>query len=229
MYKELIIEAFVKAKNQREKRGEKSPSVVAIAEDLSEYISEKEGFSLGERSFRDYKKEAEKLANKLEDINIKQFKVVIGLCKYLGYNDYEDFVSRNTSKIKKRFNLFKKNIISVSVVGISVLVLFVINSVEEERWMMWKEDHYIKVGFDKEKYDSGVLMLYDESRLKLLRIKADCNTAFFDLQGRPMVWYGKNVKKELQFFSAYGLHPETGKSLNPITRYMIRKYICKDY
>ena len=34
------------------------------------------------------------------------------------------------------------------------------------------------------------------------------------------------IKVVLQYFTALGLHPETGKTLKPITQYMIDKYIC---
>jgi len=40
------------------------------------------------------------------------------------------------------------------------------------------------------------------------------------------IWYGRNIKKELEFFTSLGLHPETGKTLDPITDYMIKKYAC---
>ncbi len=40
------------------------------------------------------------------------------------------------------------------------------------------------------------------------------------------IWYGKNREGELEYFSSQGLHPQTGKTLKPITRYMIEKYIC---
>ena len=71
-------------------------------------LKKNQKFKLGERSFRDYKNDAESLIDKNKDINIKQLKVVIGLCKYLGFNSYEDFESRNKSKAKKILVLIKK-------------------------------------------------------------------------------------------------------------------------
>jgi len=42
----------------------------------------------------------------------------------------------------------------------------------------------------------------------------------------PVVWYGKSSnKKEHEYFNRPGLHPETGKTLKPISRYIIKKYI----
>ncbi|GGK16672.1 hypothetical protein GCM10007962_08700 [Yeosuana aromativorans] len=95
MHKRLIIEAFKKGESIRKKLGEKKLSLVSIAEDLSNYILTEEGFLLGERSFRDYKNEAEKLMDDEVDINIKQYKVIVGLCRYLGYDSFKDFNSLN--------------------------------------------------------------------------------------------------------------------------------------
>ena len=46
------------------------------------------------------------------------------------------------------------------------------------------------------------------------------------MDGSERLWYGKNKNKELEYFTAFGKHPETGKTLKPITKYMIAKYIC---
>ena len=58
------------------------------------------------------------------------------------------------------------------------------------------------------------------------KINPDCEYSFFNNDGSVRVWYGKNVSKELEFFTDLGLHPETGKTLKPITQYMIDKYVC---
>ena len=95
--------------------------------------------------------------------------------------------------------------------------------------MIWDNDHYVEVKFDIEKYNISQLKYYKEERIKFFkRIEPDCNYEFFSSDGSVMVWYGKNAKKELQYFTDYGLHPETGKTLKPITDYMINKYICDE-
>ncbi|MDD7887112.1 hypothetical protein [Flavivirga sp. 57AJ16] len=230
MHKKLIIKAFDKARAERKKIGEKNPSTIHIAEDLSEYIHENEKFKLGERSFRDYKNEAENLIDKNEDINIKQLKVIIGLCKYLGFDRYEDFESRNKSKTKKLCAFFKKNRYILSTIAIISIILLIIMSMNRQCWMVWEKDRYVEVKFDTQKYSLGQMKLYNEDRIKYFKkIDADCNTEFFGPHREVKIWYGKNSKKELEFFTSVGLHPETGKTLDPITVYMIRKYICEDY
>ena len=99
---------------------------------------------------------------------------------------------------------------------------------EETRWMVWHEDHYIEVDFDSEKYKMNQLKLLKEERIELFKkILPICGeTTFFNGDGSVAIWYGKNKDKTLEYFTALGLHPETGKTLKPITGYMIEKYIC---
>lgn len=235
MHKELIIKAFKKAEEERVKSGDKKPSLVNISEDISDFIYEIEGFRLGERSFRDYRKDVLKLKNNNEDININQIKVVQGLYKYLGFNSYEDFASslnsngnnendlRITQKLPELFN--KYWIIVVS--AIFLIAVLIINSINHQKWMVWDEDHYIEVKFDTEKYDIGELKLYKKDRIdNFKKIITDCNTTFYNENGSVMVWYGKNLRGELEYFNSLGLHPNTSKTLKPITTYIINKYIC---
>lgn len=158
MHKELIIKAFNKAKELRKKCGEKKPSQISLAEDISDYIDRIKNFRLGERRFRDYYNEAEKLKSSNEDISIQQLKVIIGLCKYIGYDGYEDFVSKNISKKKKDDDGFlivtndsdengknnrkimvfiQKNRIMLSISTIIIIALFIVVSISQQRWI-WK-------------------------------------------------------------------------------------------
>jgi hypothetical protein len=57
-------------------------------------------------------------------------------------------------------------------------------------------------------------------------VTPNCEDEFFNEDGSVKLWYGKNKNKDLEYFTALGLHPETGKTLKPITQYMIDKYIC---
>ena len=75
MHKKLIILAFEKAIESRVNKGEKKPSLINVAEDLSDFVNEVSGFKLGERSYRDYNRDAKKTIDENEDISIKQIKV----------------------------------------------------------------------------------------------------------------------------------------------------------
>ncbi len=236
MHKKLIIKAFEKAKKERQKQGEIKPAVVTLSEDISDFIDKHIGFNLGEKSFRIYRNNALKVDDSKEDINIKQLDIVLGLCKYLGFEKYEDFVSslnsndktkKDTGITRKLSGLIKKNWFIIVIIT-CFIVFLIINSINKQRWMVWNVDHYVEVKFDTEKYNIGNLKLYKEERIiNFKKIKPYCNkTKFFNSDGSIKIWYGKNIKGELECFTSVGLHPETGKILKPITNYMIEKYIC---
>ena len=95
--------------------------------------------------------------------------------------------------------------------------------------MVWDKDHYKEVKIDTDKYSFDQLKIYKEERIKYFqKIEPSCEVKYFDQRGKVKVWYGKNVKGDLEIFSSFGLHPETGKTLKPITKYMIRKYFCNN-
>lgn len=101
------------------------------------------------------------------------------------------------------------------------------NYITRQRWMVWQEDHYIEVSFDSETYNMNQLKFYKEDRVLHFReVNVSCDTIFFNDDGSVKFWYGKNTNKKLEYFTALGLHPETGKTLKPITQYMINTHIC---
>ncbi|SHG89807.1 hypothetical protein SAMN04488116_2840 [Flagellimonas flava] len=232
MHKTLIIHAFKKAEEERKKRGEKKPSKVDLAGDISNFIKDEMEFGLGEKSYRDYFNEAKKLGNNLKDISIKQLKVVVGLCRFLGYKTYEEFEEsiKSESILQKLLVFLKKYKILIILFIITTAIFMVIVSVNRQRWMIWNGSHYIETKFDAEKLQQGLLKVYKEDRIKYFeKIAPDCNTEFFTEEGLENLWYGKNSLGELEYFTDLARHPETGKSLNPITSYMIKKYICEKY
>lgn len=234
MHKKLIIEAFNKAEASRKKRGEKNPSLQILAEDISEFGSTTKKFELGERRFRDYHSEAKKLEDTQKDINIKQFEVINGLCEYLGFVDYQEFeTSINNKKetaLRSLAALIKKNRITVIAMTIVAAIILVITTVNKQRWMVWKDNHYIEVKFDANEFRKGNLKMYREERIgHFEKIIPNCKTKFFKDDGNENLWYGKNIEGKLEYFTDLAKHPETGKTLKPITKYMIRKYICETY
>jgi hypothetical protein len=93
--------------------------------------------------------------------------------------------------------------------------------------MEWQETRYVETSFDAEKLKTGVLKVYKEERIESFReLFPNCTTRFFNEDGSVQVWYGKDMDGEMDFFSSYGLHPETNKTLRPITQYIIDKYVC---
>ncbi len=232
MHRLLITKTFEKVIEDERKATGIEPSLTSASKILSDYILDTQKMPFGEKSLYNYYKAS--INNENHDILIKQPKVVQALCSYLDYDSYEDFKEANgmikskkdTSKhtsIRK-----KKIIIAISFIFILLIALFM-HSFTKDRWMVWKEDRYIEVSFNPEKYNSGQLKLYDENKIEnFKKIEVDCSTRFFDNRGKVSVWYAKNHKKELEYFSNLGSHPETGKTLKPITDYMINKYVCAE-
>lgn len=245
MHKTLITLAFKKAKNERKKIGDTNPSLVRLATDLSDYVDKTNGFSLGEKSYRNYLNDAKKLKGVERDIIIKQLKVLNGLYTYLGYENYEDFISDYPPEIitiptglddgedinitiKTVWSANKKTVIISFIILLSTIIIIPLN---KTKWMVWQNGKYVETKFDTNKYKFQQLKIYNRNRI--LNFKqvdtTNCNTKFFKVNGAPNMWYGRNTKGELEYFTGYGKHPETGKTLKKITKYMIKKYICPNW
>lgn len=236
MHKTLILKAFEKAEVDRINRGDKKPSLTTKAEDISSYIAEETGFSLGNKSFRNYRKEATSKKDTNTDINISQQKVVLGLLKYLGYDNYEAFRNDNPDLKTKRLNtskppsLITKNKIALIILSAVILGFILFQYFNTQRWMSWDGKQYIETSFDEEKLEVGILKLYNHnSVINFKKTIPNCDTKFYTESGNANLWYGKNENGDLEYFTTVGRHPKTGKTLKEITDYMIRKHICADY
>lgn len=222
MHNQLVIEVFKKAKqksgtNKRHRN----------ARIISDFISEVTEEGLGEARLAQYHRIAEK---KIESIYLKAY-VEKALCNYLGYASFEEFQLAHPKDLKPThlfirllgkcwFKFILYHIVLV-LIGIGIY-----NHVKRKRWMVWEGKEYVEVKFDTDLYGTR-LRVYKKQRIKYFkRVEADCDTVFFNPDGSPKIWYGKNKDGLLQYFTDLGLHPETGKTLRPITQYMIDKYIC---
>lgn len=135
------------------------------------------------------------------------------------------------------FEEFKKKRVSKRI-SLVIMPLFVLGSVigikkvlfPDMNCMVWNKTHYEAVEYDKVKDTSEVIPLNQEVLDNFRKITA-CDTTIFFKNGdidKPIVWYGKaSNKKEYEYFNQPGLHPETGKTLKPISKYIIGKYILK--
>ena len=145
-----------------------------------------------------------------------------------------NLILQSNQETKKCFFLYRTLTASINpkilipLICISLAIGFLIIYFNQPRWMIWQNGHYIEVKLDTEKYSLNQLKLYKEDRiLNFKQIIPDCNTTqFFNLDGSENLWYGKNAKGELEYFTSLGLHPETGMTLKKITSYMIKTHIC---
>lgn len=252
MHRKLLLKAFEKAHRTLKENGMAAPSKTRCAEELSAVISET--FPYSERRLRDFYNKA--ISKNHEEVNIPQAEVVLALIKYLGHRDFREFKEesergqqfdlqiRGGETLGNKKNLGKKStqrersqpktnrkfVARIAIAGIALVVLALWGYLHfnKQRWMEWKGTQYVEVPFDSQKVNAGVLKLYSEDRIThLKKINVTADTQFFNEDGSVRVWYGKNKEGTLEYFTSYGLHPETGKTLKPITNYMIQKYIYK--
>lgn len=207
MYKKLILESFEKAKSEI---GSEKPS--SLSKHISDVLLEDYSFQVNERTLRNYNNEIEK--NDGEELNVSK-SIANELTKYLGYDSIIDYSQKN--KKGKKNKALKNYIIGVLIV---IATYFGFNA-NQKKCMIWNNDHYEKISCEKENTKP-----IDNRLLKLFK-KIDPNheTIFFNKKGDARIWYYKNEKGDLEFFTNLGLHPETGKTLKPITQYMIDKYL----
>ncbi|TCI91860.1 hypothetical protein [Tenacibaculum sp. M341] len=242
MHQKLVDQAFKKVKKKEVKNSGIPLNDTPTSENLSIILTDQYNASVSDRTLRDvyYGKK-----------NIKKEKTVLALCKFLDYEDYQDFLEKNkkesnviidlkgskssksikisTTLLNLLLNRIQKNKTSITlfcIISFAGVAYFYAST--KQRWMIWKDDHYEEVSFDTKKYELGKLKLYKEDRIKYFKkIKVNCEYDFFDESGNPNVWYGKNNFGELEIFTSVGIHPETGKTLKHITEHMIHKYICQ--
>ncbi len=228
MHKELVKQAFEEIKKIEKAKTGISPSKTGAAKLLSDFIYENQKFQIGEKSLSIFFNMANNKNN--NETVIKQPVVVQALCELLGYKNFEAFKRSKKNNLLSILMIFFKRykIVILSVLISSGILFYFFNN--RQHWMMWIDDHYEKTRFDSEKYNLNNLTPYNEDKARhFKKVEVDCDsTIFFNSKGEAIIWYGKNTEKELEYFSALGKHPETGKALRPITRYMIDKYICVD-
>lgn len=223
MHRKLVSEAFNKAK---EETG--SERVTHLAQHLSDFIVEDSKEPYGERILRD---NYNKLVKNVDEKIYLREHAAESLSHFLGYSNFADFIQNNLSSAStvntNPDNFIKKNKL-VLIIGVLIIAgLLIYNSATRQKWMVWEGDYYIEVEFDPEKYKVNQLKIFKEERIHFFKkVTPNCEDEFFNEDGSVKLWYGKNKNKDLEYFTALGLHPETGKTLKPITQYMIDKYIC---
>ncbi|AXG70026.1 hypothetical protein KORDIASMS9_02255 [Kordia sp. SMS9] len=231
MKEKLFQEAFKKAERQS---GKTTKNGVAVH--LEKVFSVELNFPTSKITFsRYYEQFIEESTDQAMSPNTE---LLNNLARYLGFQNYEDFVTNilahnnssesiDSAKENDVMRFLKKHSWLIIIILLTIITVLVIMQLNKQRWMIWDGTHYIEVSFNLKKYDLGELKLYNKDRINnLKKIEADCQTEYKKLDGTPNVWYGKNQKKELEYFTSLGLHPETGKSLKPLSDHMFYKYVC---
>lgn len=101
----------------------------------------------------------------------------------------------------------------------------------EKQCMQWQKDHYEVLACDSKVnalYAANSIEPIDEKLLDFKKIEVNNKTSFFK-NGKAIVWYCKISDTEIDCFNGNGVgyHPVLNKSLRPITKYIIDKYVPK--
>lgn len=143
--------------------------------------------------------------------------------------------TQETVKISEKDSIKKQNNVplkKIRIIGIGILIIGVLLFLNIKNWttqdcMVWKGEKYEAVDCSETiKGFADVTLPKDDKLIKEFRkIKVNDKTSFFDKKGNAKVWYIKNPNGTLEFFNQPGLQPETGKTLKPISRYIIQEYV----
>jgi len=90
--------------------------------------------------------------------------------------------------------------------------------------MQWNTNHYEVVDCSSQSSSAIDLRIpINNERLGLKKLEPKTIKTYFE-NGQPSVWYAK-IEGKIELFNQPGLHPTTGKTLKPITQYIINKYL----
>jgi hypothetical protein len=219
MYKDVIIRAFEKAAQEIIGKSTKTQRSSYI----SNVLEENYRYFVNERTLRNLYDDA-RAAEQNIDIAVKT-EHISQLCKFLGYQEYLDFEEANKIQVKqKRIYPSSKLWLPLFLI-LSLALWFSYNTIfSTASCMKWNDIRYEKTDC------SGRIeeIPYNKTIFENMRALEACDTTTFFRNGKPIVWYDKS-NGEISFFSHYGLHPENGKTLKPISEYIINKYVnsCK--
>ncbi|MBF7093512.1 hypothetical protein IUY40_18425 [Flavobacterium sp. ALJ2] len=139
----------------------------------------------------------------------------------------QSFVEEPNKPILKTNSSFMKTCLAVVLVFAGLFVIWSFN--DDENCMVWNKDHYEEIPCEQV---SNAITLFkpivikkDESLISNFKKIKVCDTTIFFKMGRPCIWYGRSFDGGYEYFTAPGLHPETGRTLKSITPYIIDKHI----
>ncbi|WP_298499838.1 hypothetical protein [uncultured Algibacter sp.] len=228
MYKEVVKQAFDKAKHDIPGRSNKTNR----SEHISNILLEDYKYQISSRTLRNLYDDSVKKNDK-EDISINS-NYIQKLCLYLGFENYNEFLKEYPNDLvgsndQKLLAIIKKNKATLIISVLTIIIVLSVTTFNKQRWMIWDDIQYIEVDFDAEKYSLSQLKIYNQDHIdNFKRVIPDCQTEFFNNDGAVNIWYGKNNSGELEYFTSIAKHPETNKTLREISDYMIKKYICKE-
>lgn len=145
---------------------------------------------------------------------------------YLGYKNYTDFERVNSKENITQINPKNKYVKVFKIASgllIFMLCFYYINHFfTDDYCIIWKGNYYETTSCKTENAIDN--RIYHVNIEKFKKVKVNEETTFFE-NGNPVIWYGKSAFGRMEYFNHRGIHPETLKELDPITEYMINKYV----
>ncbi|PQJ72318.1 hypothetical protein BTO14_03225 [Polaribacter butkevichii] len=237
MIKVLLTDFFNKIEKKEMKKNKNAQATFWVEELQEVTPTDKNYISVRKatRLYNKYIEEREQVIVKEPNKYLLDF-----MSQYLGYNGFEEYLTKqestneNTGKKKtiipkkiekKSFLKRNKKMVVIGLGFISFLLLFSLvknTANKSETCIIWKETHFEKSNCTLNKTIDNSLYKIDIENFK--KVKVTKETPFFK-NGKPQIWYGKSSKRKMEYFTQRGVHPETLKELDPITEYIINKYV----
>ncbi|WP_367768202.1 hypothetical protein AB3G33_08400 [Flavobacterium sp. WC2421] len=126
--------------------------------------------------------------------------------------------------VRKKVTIFVAVFLSLFFMGYTIKGVFFPN----KECMQWIENHYEPVRCSDDKLGivhSEIIVPIDGKVIGLVKLNSSGEHEFFKNE-KVLIWYYKR-NEVIELFNGPGFHPETGKSLKPITNYIIKKYSLK--
>jgi len=224
MLKKLLSQLFNKLENEigNDKKS-KNGNAIYFVEEILEKIYKKPSYISSKAIKGYYDKYVEEKENNSGEPST-ELKNLISL--YLEYESFLDFERKNQDKTDTHFisdlgNKIGLRRLLILTFSLAFLIIIIYGmSIIEEDCLIWKRDHYERIDC---KDEGAILMLEGINIDTFKKIEINESTIFFK-KNKPIVWYGKSINGEMEYFNSRGIHPVTGKELKPITEYMISKY-----
>ncbi|MEG1026565.1 MAG: hypothetical protein RSF34_18985 [Flavobacterium sp.] len=218
-----MVALILDFKQRPYRKFEKHYSKISEVEDIVD--KEEVIFDSKEPSVESSNNEVEK--NEIEYVNNESIEVIeteVNTPKVIGISEEVSIQKQ------KNIPLQKIGIIGIIVVIIGISVFLNIKNWTTKECMVWNGDKYEAVDCSEtiNSFAEATLPKDDKLIEEFRKMKVDTKTSFFDKKGNPKIWYIKNPNGTLEFFNKPGLQPETGKTLRPISRYIIQEYVLNE-
>ncbi|SFN71267.1 hypothetical protein SAMN05421741_109112 [Paenimyroides ummariense] len=218
-----MVALILDFKQRPYRKFEKHYSKISEVEDIVD--NQKTNFDSEEPNVESSNNEVEKPEiEEVVDKEIVTIEAEVNTPKVIGSSEEVSIQKRKNVPLKKIGII---GIVSV-IIGFSLFLNFKTWTTKD--CMVWKGDKYEAVDCTETINSFAETTLPKDDKLikEFRKMKVDSKTSFFDKKGNPKIWYIKNPNGILEFYNQPGLQPETGKTLKPISRYIIQEYVLNE-